>query len=147
MIFERTTTIHAPLPEVFAFFSDPKNLAKITPPRMGFQIVESPDRPLVEGDRIRYTLRVFGFPIKWTTRIIASRENGSFADLQEKGPYKLWLHTHTFRDTEHGVVMHDHVQYELPMGFLGRLFGGWLVRRELESIFDYRSQVIGKVFG
>ncbi|HEX7152674.1 MAG TPA: SRPBCC family protein [Thermoanaerobaculia bacterium] len=145
-VLERTTYIAASLPEVFEFFSAPANLGRITPPRMKFQIVSAPSRGLREGDRIDYRIRVFGLPARWTTKICMWRENEAFADLQERGPYRFWLHTHTFRASGEGVEMHDRVEYELPFGWLGRLFGAWLVGRELRAIFDYRAEVIKRIF-
>lgn len=62
--------------------------------------------------------------------------------MQERGPYKSWRHAHSFRETADGVEMYDRVEYELPLGILGRLAAGWLVRRELEKIFEYRGRAI-----
>jgi hypothetical protein len=142
VIFERTTTIAAPLPRVFDFFAEPGNLARITPPSTRFRIVAGPARRLRDGDRIEYAMRVFGLPFRWVSRIEAWRENESFADVQERGPYKSWRHTHTFREAAGGVEMHDVVEYELPFGILGRLVAGRLVQRELEKIFDYRADAV-----
>ena len=142
MIFERTTILPAPLPRVFEFFSEPENLARITPPATRFRIVAGPQRRLREGDRIDYALRVFGLPFRWRSRIDAWRENELFADVQERGPYKSWRHTHTFREVAGGVEMHDVVEYELPFGWLGRAVAGRLVRRELEKIFEYRGRAV-----
>jgi ligand-binding SRPBCC domain-containing protein len=147
-ILERTTVIAAPLADVFEFFSAPENLGRITPPSMQFRITSGPNRRLREGDRIEYAIRVFGLlPMKWTTHITLWREGEVFADTQERGPYRHWHHTHTFRVVPAGVEMQDHVEYELPFGVLGRLFGGFIVRRQLESIFAFRAKVIGDIFG
>lgn len=143
---QRTTFIKAPLDKVFAFFSDPRNLARITPESMGFEIVEAPARAVREGDRIRYRIRVMGIPLRWTTLITRWEENVVFADLQERGPYRHWLHTHTFRAVDGGVEMGDLVEYELPLGLLGRLGGEWLVRRQLRTIFDHRAAAIAAYF-
>jgi ligand-binding SRPBCC domain-containing protein len=134
VIFERTTIIPAPPPRVFDFFAQPENLARITPPPARFRIVAGPSRRLREGDRIEYALRVFGLPFRWASRIESWRENESFADVQERGPYRSWRHTHTFREVAGGVEMHDVIEYELPFGTVGRVVAGWLVRRELENI-------------
>ncbi|HEY0142879.1 MAG TPA: SRPBCC family protein [Thermoanaerobaculia bacterium] len=144
--FERTTRIAAPIADVFAFFGAPANLGRITPPEMGFRITDGPDRPLRAGDRISYRIRIMGIPIHWRTLITRWEDSVAFADLQERGPYRYWLHTHTFRDLGNEVEMHDLVEYELPLGVLGRLFGGWFVRRQLEAIFDYRADVIDATF-
>ncbi|HET8797477.1 MAG TPA: SRPBCC family protein [Thermoanaerobaculia bacterium] len=146
-VLERTTRIDAPLAEVFEFFSTPANLGRITPPSMGFRITAGPERRLQEGDRIDYAIRVFGLSMRWTTRITLWREREVFADLQERGPYRYWHHTHTFRAADGGVEMHDRVEYELPFGFLGRLFGGPIVRRQLDAIFAYRAEAIRNIFG
>jgi ligand-binding SRPBCC domain-containing protein len=146
VIFERTTILNATLEDVFAFFSDPANLGRITPPAMGFRILQSPGRALREGDTIDYSIRVAGFPLKWRTRITMWRPNEAFADLQERGPYRRWLHTHSFRKIDGGVEMHDRVEYELPLGRVGQLFAGWFVKRQLKAIFDYREQIIGSLF-
>jgi ligand-binding SRPBCC domain-containing protein len=145
--FEQTTLLAAPLDEVFRFFSAPQNLAVLTPPKMRFRITDGPDRPLREGDRIDYEIRILGIPLQWRTRITAWRENEMFADLQERGPYKLWLHTHTFRAVPGGVEMHDRVDYELPFGWLGRLVAGWWVEREIRGIFAFRERAMAARFG
>lgn len=144
--FERTTRIDAPLDAVFSFFSMHENLQRITPPRMRFRIVRSPGPRLHEGDRIEYKLRFLGLPLRWTTLITLLRKNEVFADLQERGPFRYWLHTHTFRAANGGVEMHDRVEYELPLGILGRLFGAPLVRRQLQSVFDFRAEAIKAAF-
>ena len=143
---ERTTRIRADRARVFDFFSAPENLGRITPPEMRFRIIEGPGRRLREGDRIRYSIRVMGLPVSWTTRIVSWQEGEAFADLQEKGPYRYWLHTHTFRDVGGEVEMTDVVEYELPFGILGRLFGSLLVKRQLDAIFNHRGKVITDVF-
>ena len=147
VFFERVTTIPAPRPDVFNFFSAPANLARITPPSLGFTIVKAPDRPLRGEDLIEYRIRVAGVPLKWITRISSWEEGIAFSDEQLRGPYKQWLHTHSFASVdEHTTLMRDFVVYELPFGKLGRIAGSFFVRRQLRSIFDFREKVIRKIF-
>jgi hypothetical protein len=140
LVLDRVTRIDAPLDKAFAFFSFHRNLQEITPPWARFRIAACPSDRLHEGDRIEYRFRVFGLPMRWTARITAYRENEIFADFQERGPFRYWLHTHSFRADGDATVMHDHVEYELPFGFVGRWFGARLVRKRLEAIFDYRAE-------
>ncbi len=146
MRFDRNTFVAGTIDEVFAFFSDPKNLAVITPPSMGFQILDAPDRTLRRDDRIRYRIRVLGVPLQWITHITEWSEGRFFTDVQEKGPYRQWIHRHEFSPEGSGVMMTDRVDYELPLGIVGRIFGGWLVRRQLDAIFDYRQRMIQQRF-
>ncbi len=144
---ERETVIAAPRRTVFEFFSDPHNLARITPRSLGFEIVDAPDRRLRAGDRIRYRIRILGIPLPWVSRISEWREGTSFVDEQERGPYRRWRHEHTLAAHGEGVVMRDRVEYELPFGALGRWVAGWWVQRNLAQIFDYRARVIAEIFG
>ena len=146
VVLEMTTRVPAPLPDVFRFFSDPRNLARLTPEKMRFRIIAAPLRSLQKGDRIEYSIRVFGVPIRWTTLITYWRENEKFEDLQERGPYRYWLHTHTFREADGETEMHDRVEYEVPFGIVGRLFGRPLVARQLRDIFAFRAEAIQRVF-
>jgi ligand-binding SRPBCC domain-containing protein len=145
-LFERTTLLGATIEDVFEFFSGPQNLAVITPPKMRLRVITAPSRALREGDRLEYRFSFLGVPLAWRTRITLWRDNEAFSDFQERGPYRYWLHTHTFRQVPEGVEMTDRVEYSLPFGILGRWVGGWLVRRELEKIFDYRAEAIRRAF-
>jgi ligand-binding SRPBCC domain-containing protein len=143
----RETFIRAPLDTVFQFFSDARNLAVITPPQMHFRILTPEPISLHAGAELRYTLRVRGIPVNWTTIIETWNPPLEFSDSQARGPYKLWRHTHRFRAVERGTMMEDDVRYALPFGPLGRLAHWLYVRRDLESIFDYRAARIKERFG
>lgn len=144
---DRTTLIHAPIERIFPFFSDPRNLARLTPPSLGFRIISCPDRTLREGDRIVYSIRLMGVRVRWITRITEWVDGIRFADFQERGPYRYWLHEHAFERAADGVLMTDHVEYDLPLGVAGRIAGGWFVRSRLRSIFEFRAKAITAVFG
>lgn len=128
--------------DVFPFFGDARNLESITPPLLRFRML-TPD-PIVmgHGTRLRYRLRVRGVPVRWLTEIREWDPPHRFVDEQLEGPYALWHHTHTFDDDGAGAgatIMRDEVRYELPLGPIGELAHGLLVRRDLERIFDYRA--------
>lgn len=146
-LLERETFIAASRDRVFEFFADPKNLARITPPSLGFAIVDAPSRSLRAGDRIRYSIRVAGMRLPWVSHISEWTDGVSFTDEQERGPYRTWVHRHLLRDAGGGTLMIDRVDYTLPLGFIGDFFGGWFVRRNLRQIFDYRAKVIEEIFG
>ena len=134
--------------EAWAFFSTPKNLAKITPKEMGF-IIKSDlaDEEIYEGMKIEYTVKpVLGIPLKWITRIGKTESPFFFTDVQEKGPYKLWEHTHIFEEKDNGVLVKDEVKYQLPFGLFGDIAHSLFVKNKLKSIFNYRSSVLLKMF-
>lgn len=130
------------------FFSSAKNLAIITPPELGFKI----RTPLIEeeiynGMRIEYTVKpLMGIPLQWVTEIQEVKRWAHFTDVQIKGPYKIWKHTHTFIEEKEGVRMFDQIQYQLPFGILGRLAHRFIVRKKIERIFTFRKEVLNKLF-
>jgi ligand-binding SRPBCC domain-containing protein len=65
-----------------------------------------------------------------------------FADKMNRGPFAIWVHTHIV--TPHGhrqSMLTDDIEYQLPLGALGRIVGGAFARRELERLFSYRHEV------
>lgn len=143
----REQWVPRPLEEVFAFFSRPENLAKITPRSLGFQIITPQPIAMRAGTLIDYTVRPFGFPVHWTTLITDYEPPVRFVDVQLKGPYTFWHHTHTFAAAGGGTQLTDRVRYALPFGPLGRIANLLAVRRQVRGIFDYRERVIADQFG
>jgi ligand-binding SRPBCC domain-containing protein len=145
-LLTRTQLVPRPRAEVFAFFADAHNLERITPPALRFRILTPSPIALGEGALIDYRLSLFGLPFRWRTRIEAWEPGIRFVDQQLAGPYRRWHHTHTFEDALGGTLMHDRVEYALPLGVVGALAAGWLVRRQVEAIFDHRGAAIERLF-
>ncbi len=132
------------LSSVFSFFADPFNLEAITPPWLRFRVLGSSTEAVEEGTTIDYKLRLRGVPVRWQSVIRNWEPPFRFIDSQVVGPYRSWVHLHTFEETDRGVLVKDHVDYEVPGGALvNRLF----VRRDLEKIFSYRQQRIAVLLG
>jgi ligand-binding SRPBCC domain-containing protein len=146
-VLRRQAFIPAPLEEVFDFFSDARNLERITPGWLRFRVLTEDPIEMKVGTRIRYRLRIAGVPLRWDTCITRWEPGKSFVDRQERGPYRLWVHTHTFEPIGDGVLMGDLVRYALPFGPLGRFAHELWVRGALAQIFDYRFERIGQIFG
>jgi len=129
--------------EVFPFFADARNLERITPPWLQFHVVNAPE--MRQGALIEYRLRLHGVPIRWLTRIEEWTPGERFVDVQLRGPYALWHHTHEFApDGDDGTVMRDVVRYALPLWPLGEAAHALVVRRDLERIFDYRRAEVAR---
>jgi ligand-binding SRPBCC domain-containing protein len=141
-ILEREQRIARPPDAVFAFFSDARNLEAITPPLLRFRVVTPAPIVMRRGTLIGYRLRVRGMPVRWLTEISEWEPPHRFVDIQIRGPYALWQHTHTFEPDGHGTLMRDVVRYRVGFGPLGALATALLVRRDVEAIFDYRAQQV-----
>ena len=140
-VLERTQVVPVPIERAFAFFSDARNLELITPPWLRFRIVETPDE-LAPGSRLRYRLSLFGVPIRWRTEIVEWTRPRGFTDVQRRGPFSLWEHTHRLTTVEGGTEIYDHIRYRLFFGPLGALVRRLLVRGWVEGIFDYRAEQV-----
>jgi ligand-binding SRPBCC domain-containing protein len=142
-LFESELGLPSPRGKVFPFFADARNLQVITPPWLNFKIITPGEIPMGAGALIDYQLRVHGLPVRWRTEITAWNPPDGFTDEQRRGPYRLRRHTQAFFGKNGGTLCHDRVEYALWGGALiNRLF----VRRDVETIFKYRTEALKKYF-
>lgn len=144
----RTAVLQTTLESAWTFFTNPRNLARITPPELGFQIVTDVPERIYAGLMIEYRVRpLLGIPLTWLTEITQVRDREYFVDEQRRGPYALWHHEHWFRALPDGnVEMEDRITYAPPLGPLGTLVHPWLIRPQLERIFAHRARVMAELF-
>jgi ligand-binding SRPBCC domain-containing protein len=133
-----------PISDVFPFFAEAANLEELTPPWLKFSVVTPAPIVMRAGALIDYRIRVHGLPIRWRTEILEWSPPHRFVDVQLKGPYTLWHHTHTFEERDGGTMCFDDVRY-CPFG--GALIHALFVRRDVERIFAFRRQRLQELFG
>ncbi len=138
-IFTAEQLVPLPRETVFAFFSEPRNLEAITPPWLGFRIVDQSTEGIERGTELTYRLKIHGVPVTWRSRIDEWTPNERFVDVQLQGPYAKWHHTHSFHDRGGATLIRDRVLYRLPLGRLGHWVGGRFVSSDVEKIFAYRA--------
>jgi ligand-binding SRPBCC domain-containing protein len=145
-VWELRTSIRLPRPlaEVFAFFADASNLEALTPPFLRFRILNPRPVEMRPGALIDYRIRLRGLPVTWRTRITEWEPPHRFVDEQLRGPYRLWVHEHTFEEVEGGTLCADHVRYAVPGGALVNRF---LVEPDVRRIFAYRHEKLQQLFG
>lgn len=130
--------------EVFPFFADAMNLERITPPWLKFQVLTPPPIEMFAGQVIDYRLQVHHVPLKWRTEIAEWQPPIHFVDMQQRGPYRWWHHTHLFDEVAGGTRCRDVVRYGVPGGAVAH----WLVvRRDVYAIFAYRQRVMHELLG
>ncbi|MFO0897786.1 MAG: SRPBCC family protein [Pirellulales bacterium] len=144
---ERAQFVPRPRSEVFPFFADAGNLESITPDFVGFRILTPRPIAMRAGTIIDYQIKLFGVPLNWRTEIESFDPPERFVDVQRRGPYRLWRHTHRFLEQPGGTLLVDEVDYQLPAGPLGPLAHALFVRRSLDRIFAHRQAMIARLFG
>jgi len=145
-ILESEQIIERSRGETFAFFSDAFNLERLTPPFLRFRILSRPPIVMAAGTLLEYRLSLFGVSFYWKTLIESWTPEESFVDVQVKGPYSFWRHTHTFEDAgPDRTLMRDRVEYRMPAGVLGRIARSAFIARSLDDIFDYRATMTARL--
>jgi ligand-binding SRPBCC domain-containing protein len=144
-----TCQIKAPIAiqQAFAVFESPYNLARITPPALGFRITTPGSVVIRQGAEIDYQIRWLGLPISWKTIITQYDPPHSFEDEQAGGPYAFWRHRHGFQSVEDGTIVSDRVEYDLPLGVFGKIAHRLTVGKQLRGIFEYRGKRLVQLLG
>ncbi len=132
-----------PIEQVFRFFASPENLNLLTPPWANFSILSPQPIEMAVGTIIEYRIRLRGVPVTWRSEITEWQPPFAFCDVQLRGPYRFWVHRHTFEEKPGGTLVTDHVDYGVLGGALvNRLF----VAGELKRIFGYRKTRLHELF-
>jgi ligand-binding SRPBCC domain-containing protein len=142
-LLERSQRIELPADRAFDFYGDALNLEPLTPPWLHFEVTTPMPIAMGEGTILDYTLKLHGVPVRWQSRIEIWEPPRRFVDIQARGPYSLWEHTHLFEpDGDDATIIRDRVRYAIPLGPLGAIAHRLFVRRDLRRIFDYRRDSV-----
>jgi ligand-binding SRPBCC domain-containing protein len=139
----RSLLVPKPIDEVFEFFGDARNLERLTPGFLNFKILTPQPIVMRPGTMIDYRISLRGLPMRWRSEITEWNPPYSFVDEQRKGPYRTWVHRHTFAEEAGGTRVTDDVDYDVLGGALVHTL---FVKRDLERIFNYRLAVLGRLF-
>ena len=145
-VYQKKQLLNCSIEKAWQFFSDPKNLATITPPNMDFKVIGNLSENMYEGMMIQYRVKpLLNIPTSWLTEITHIQKPYFFVDEQRVGPYQLWHHEHHFEETPNGVLMTDIIHYVIPLGIIG-LLAKPIVQYKLNQIFNYRENTIKQLF-
>jgi ligand-binding SRPBCC domain-containing protein len=137
--FTRSSRIEAPVEKLRAWHFEPDAFSRLHPPWEKAEIIESPSE-LKDGARAVIDVGMGPFKKRWVA--VHEITDDGFIDRQEEGPFAFWEHHHRFLPLSEGASeLRDSIRYRLPMGWLGRFFGGPIVRRKLDRMFAYRHEV------
>ena len=116
----------------------------MSPPWDPLEIVSKDDH-IEKGARVVMKLKAAPLPVKitWTAEHILYQPHTIFRDIQVRGPFAKWIHTHRFEPLDETTcALEDSIEYTLPAHPFGQLFAGRLVAGKLKQIFRYRHETL-----
>ncbi len=141
MFFIHESVIHASPERVFAFHELPDALRRLTPPWEKVTVIQLAPN-LHKGTRAILETKLFGlFKTRWVAEHTVYDPPHLFEDIQLSGPFKSWRHRHIIKSHSEGALLRDEVEYEPPLGPLGRLVAPALIEPRLKRMFDFRHRV------
>lgn len=139
--FVRTLDVAAPVERLWAFHERPDAFQLLTPPWDRVEII-TPPRSLEVGTRVEVKTWIGPVPTTILAEHIAHEPGRRFVDRMIRGPFRSWVHQHIFEARDGGGSrLIDDIEYELPLGWLGRTFGATIARRRLERMFEHRHRI------
>lgn len=141
MQFVKESVIRASPERVFAFHEQANALSLLLPPWESARVIQAAKISEVGSQAIVETKILGVISVRWVAEHRLYDPPRMFEDIQVEGPFRSWLHRHEVEPHADGAVLRDQIDYEPPLGFLGRAFAPLLVERRLKKLFDYRHEV------
>jgi len=137
--FRLTTELLLPrsIDELFPFFAEAKNLELLTPAFLNFKVANPAAIEMKVGAVINYNLRIHRLPIRWKSLISLWEPPHQFVDEQLQGPYRYWIHRHSFEGLGNKTLVRDLVRYQV---FGGSLVHDLFIKPDLIKIFTFRQE-------
>jgi ligand-binding SRPBCC domain-containing protein len=145
-VLESRLWLARPRPQVFAFFADPANLARVSPPRLRLRLL-TPVPALSAGAVLDFRVSWLGLPLRWRSYVREYDPPHRFVDVQVRGPWARWEHRHLFLEEEDGTWVEDRVTYRLPLGGLGTLLHAAVVQRQIRTAWAFRQRRLAELLG
>jgi ligand-binding SRPBCC domain-containing protein len=141
MRFVKQSLIRASPELVFEFHEQQNVLILLTPPTESARVIQSAKISEVGSQAIIETRILGPIKVKWIARHTLYDPPHMFEDVQIKGPFHSWRHRHIMEPATDGAILRDEIDYEPPLGFLGRLMAPIVIQPRLRKLFDFRHEV------
>ena len=139
--FIKESIIKASPERVFAFHEQADVLQRLIPPWERARVIQSARISDVGSQAIIETRALGPFTVRWVAQHTVYQPPHLFEDVQLKGPFHSWRHRHIIEPHAGGAILHDEIDYEPPLGFLGRTFAPLFIQKRLERLFTYRHRI------
>ncbi len=118
----------------------PGAFERLSPPWESVKVIERAGT-IKDGGRVVLAVRAGGFWRRWVAQHHDYQPGRQFCDVQTEGPFREWRHCHRVIPDGEGCYLEDEIDYTLPMGFVGGLVAGGMIRRQIDQMFRYRHEI------
>jgi ligand-binding SRPBCC domain-containing protein len=133
-VFEASVLVRAPVDDVFAFASSREGFERHFPYKVRW--MDGPDQ-WGDGCELRFKFRYLGVWLNYVTKVVRFEMNKCFVDQMIAGPYKYFVHTHSFQPVNEGTLCTDRVEF-------GSGLGSWIDRHvalpQIRATFGQRHE-------
>jgi uncharacterized protein (TIGR01777 family) len=129
--------------DLFAWHTRPGAFERLVPPWVRVDLVQ-PTRSLANGDRAEVSIRIGPLRQRLIAEHHALPDGIGFRDVQIVGPFAKWEHTHRMtpaETTSSASWLEDRIQYDVPLGVIGRVLLGGHIRQTVARTFAYRHRI------
>lgn len=119
------------------------------PPERCFDLVRDPrtqaePRPVITGEygvgqRVTFTSRRFGVSRDLKVEVTEFDRPRRMVDEMKEGLFAAFRHIHEFIPHGNGTLMRDTIEWTSPLGILGKIADGLMLKRTLEKIVRGRN--------
>jgi uncharacterized protein (TIGR01777 family) len=139
-VFRHSSTLPFPVRDVFAWHERPGALERLTPPWEDVQVVRA-SGGIRDGAVVELKMKRGPLELTWEVEHTDFEVDRRFVDVQRRGPFQKWVHTHLFSPTDDGgTLMEDVIEWEPPLGAAGELLAGPVLERDLTRGFAFRHR-------
>jgi len=127
--------------DLYLYHSRPGALERLLPPWERNSVISS-QGSISPGSRVKLKMYAGPFPFHFQAHHVENNPGKMFRDIQEKGPFSSWSHTHLFHNTDNGSLLEDKIDYTLPGHRFLPSFVINHVERKLTRIFQQRQRTL-----
>ena len=91
------------------------------------------------GEHVTWRAVHFGVPFTMTSQITELDRPTRFVDAQTRGPFRRFRHEHLFEQRGTNTVMIDRLDFDAPLGPIGRVVERVALGRYLERLIEERG--------
>jgi uncharacterized protein (TIGR01777 family) len=141
-IFIKSTEIRATNKETFDYHTREGALERLVPP-WSILTVTSHEGNIKNGAMSTFKVRLGSIGFHWKATHFGYVQDWQFQDKMVKGPFQIWIHTHSFTPDKIGQCkMEDKIAYSPPFGKLGTMLLNKTIQHNLNQLFHYRHRIL-----